>query len=129
MKTNTSHIEAFRFTKPTGDKVVDQWLSDKSLGMNGVFYVPSKLRLNGQQLQFKVIVSNEGGWDHVSVSLPHRTPTWEEMCFIKDLFFKDAEVAIQYHPAKAEYVNNHPHCLHLWRNQLQDAVMPPTDFV
>src|SRR5262245_54586743 len=26
-------------------------------------------------------------WDHVSVSLSHRCPTWDEMCWVKDLFF------------------------------------------
>ena len=54
-------------------------------------------------------------WEHVSVSLPHRTPTWEEMCFVKDLFFRDDEVVVQFHPRKKDYVNHHPYCLHLWR--------------
>jgi hypothetical protein len=54
-------------------------------------------------------------WEHVSVSLANRTPTWEEMCWVKDLFWSDDEVVVQYHPAKRDYVNCHPHCLHLWR--------------
>ena len=56
-------------------------------------------------------------WDHVSVSLKTRTPTWEEMCHIKSLFFADEEVVMQLHPAKSAYVNYHPFCLHLWRPQ------------
>ncbi|MGH7175944.1 MAG: DUF7694 domain-containing protein, partial [Tepidisphaeraceae bacterium] len=56
-----------------------------------------------------------GPWEHVSVSLQNRTPTWEEMIHIKDLFFRDDETVIQFHPAKKDYVNHHPHCLHLWR--------------
>lgn len=55
-----------------------------------------------------------GGWEHVSVSA-FRTPTWEEMCFVKALFWEDEEVVMQLHPRASEYVNNHPHCLHLWR--------------
>lgn len=43
------------------------------------------------------------------------TPSWNDMCFIKDLFFEEHETVVQYHPAKTEYINNHPHCLHLWR--------------
>ena len=37
------------------------------------------------------------------------------MCKIKELFFEDEEVVMQLHPKKSEYVNNHEHCLHLWR--------------
>lgn len=33
----------------------------------------------------------------------------------KDMFFKEDEIVVQYHPAKSEYVNNMPNCLHLWR--------------
>jgi hypothetical protein len=65
----------------------------------------------------KVIISNGGGWDHVSVSLENRCPTWKEMCAVKDLFFKDDEVAMQLHVAKADHINHHPFCLHLWRPQ------------
>jgi hypothetical protein len=36
---------------------------------------------------FKIIVGDDGGWDHVSVSLGKRTPTWDEMCWVKNLFF------------------------------------------
>lgn len=80
---------------------------------NGVFLVPSP----EGRFQVKVIVSCGGGWDHVSVSLSNRCPTWREMCAIKDLLFKDDEVAMQLHPAKEDYVNHHPFCLHIWRPQ------------
>lgn len=30
-----------------------------------------------------IIASWGGGWEHVSVSLARRCPTWEEMCIIK----------------------------------------------
>ncbi len=54
-------------------------------------------------------------WEHVSVSLKQRCPTWDEMCFVKDLFWADDEVVIQYHPAKSNYVNDFKTCLHLWK--------------
>ena len=73
----------------------------------------------------KVIFSNGGGWEHVSVSFNNRCPTWEEMCEIKDMFFRPDEVVVQYHPAKAEYINNHPYCLHLFRPMTQDMPTPP----
>jgi hypothetical protein len=57
------------------------------------------------------------GWDHVSVSLANRCPTWEEMDFIKRLFWSDDEVVMQLHINNGDKVNVHPHCLHLFRPQ------------
>lgn len=74
---------------------------------------------------FRVIVGNGDGWDHVSVSLHDRCPTWEEMCAIKELFFEDWEWVVQYHPAEADYVNNHPYVLHLWRPHDVEIPRPP----
>lgn len=59
--------------------------------------------------------SNEYGWEHVSVSFKERTPTWDEMCVVKDVFWTEDETCIQYHPARREYVNMVEHCLHIWR--------------
>ena len=48
---------------------------------------------------WNVIASWSGGWEHVSVSLPgqSRCPRWDEMCFIKDLFWAEDECVVQYH--------------------------------
>lgn len=74
-----------------------------------------------------VIWSFGGGWEHVSVSPYKRsyTPTWDEMCNLKDMFFHDDEVVVQYHPAKSEYVNQMTNCLHLWRPIEQEIPTPP----
>lgn len=63
-----------------------------------------------------VIWSTGGGWDHVSIC-PYKhsyTPSWDDMCKLKDMFFHDEEVVVQFHPSKSEYVNNMNNCLHLW---------------
>ncbi|MBQ1779302.1 MAG: hypothetical protein IIZ93_14200 [Acidaminococcaceae bacterium] len=75
------------------------------------------------------IYSNGGGWDHVSVSLISRCPTWGEMCDIKNFFFREDEVCVEYHPSKSNYVNIHKHCLHLWRPQDQELPVPPVSYV
>ncbi len=64
------------------------------------------------------------GWEHVSVRdyAGVRTPSWAEMCRVKDAFWFGTETVLQYHPARADYVNMHPHCLHLWRPI--DGAMP-----
>jgi hypothetical protein len=69
------------------------------------------------------------GWEHVSVSTRDRIPNWEEMSFVKELFWRDEEWVVQYHPARSHYVNFHPHCLHLWRPIEAELPTPPSIFV
>lgn len=79
--------------------------SDESYGNNGAFAIDDK----------HIIASDGEGWEHVSVSLSNRTPNWDEMVFIKNMFWDENDLVIQFHPPKSEYINNHPFCLHLWR--------------
>lgn len=66
-------------------------------------------------IALKVITSDYEGWEHVSVSLNERTPTWAEMDFVKDLFWDEEQCVMQLHVPKIEHVNLHNNCLHLWR--------------
>ena len=88
---------------------------------NGAFIF--RTPIDGKTL--RVIASNGDGWDHVSVSLTSRAPRWEEMEFIKRKFFHDYETAMQLHVPPSEHVNNHPHCLHLWRPHNSEIPRPP----
>jgi hypothetical protein len=96
------------------------------VGIDGGF---TQLCIPGSKGKAAVIFSWGEGWDHVSVSYSNRCPTWDEMCYIKNIFFKEDECVIQYHPPKSDYVNIHPYCLHLWRPQNQSIPMPPKEFV
>jgi len=91
----------------------------------------------------------EWQWEHVSVhayrdqkievvgllgrgskpGLKQRTPTWKEMAFVKDLCWDAEDVVIQFHPRKSEYINNHPHVLHLWRPTRAEIPTPPPELV
>ena len=71
--------------------------------------------VKGSQKGMTVVWSYGGGWEHVSMNGKNRTPTWYEMCRLKDMFFEEDECCVQYHPPKSEYVNNIPHCLHIWK--------------
>ena len=64
-------------------------------------------------------------WEHVSVSLRNRCPNWEEMCYIKSLFWDDEETVMQLHPPKSKWINNHPYCLHLWKPTKEAIPLPP----
>lgn len=69
------------------------------------------------------------GWEHVSVSTRRRIPNWIEMSFVKSLFWPDDEWVVQFHPPTSEHVNNHPHCLHLWRSTRHPQPTPPSILV
>lgn len=53
-------------------------------------------------------------WRHVSVSAADRLPTWDEMVAVKEIFIGTQETALQLFPPRKEWVNEHPHVLHLW---------------
>lgn len=82
--------------------------------------------LNAKRRDARFVCSWGGGWDHVSVSFRDRCPVWKEMCEVKDIFFGEDEVCVQYHPKKEEYINNHPYCLHIFRPQNEKLPTPPS---
>ncbi len=88
-------------------------------GMTGDILCP----LMNRQMHF--IASWSEDWEHVSVSTPKQTPSWEAMCFVKDLFWGPEEVVMQLHPRQSEYVNRHKFCLHLWKPLGQTIPTPP----
>jgi len=91
----------------------------------GAFIVPS----NVNKEPLRVIAAVGGGWDHVSVSLENRCPIWMEMEWIKRLFFKDDETAMQLHVPPADHISCHPYCLHLWRPHRSKIPRPPAIMV
>lgn len=92
-------------------------------GMGGHYYD----KYNNKNLNF--IFSYQLGWEHLSVSMPNKTPSWEQMCMMKDIFWGEDEVCVEYHPRKEEYVNNHPHCLHIWKPRDVEMPTPPSILV
>lgn len=107
---------------------------------DGVFNIPH-YRIKGYV--FKIIFSSNMGWEHLSVTLTtivtqqskkilkpvDRCATWEEMCFLKDLFWEVTECVVQFHPPMAEHISNHPYCLHLWRSTEKEFPAPDSIMV
>ena len=117
MKEHNTYIEKYRQKK----KELQLYGHSGGDG-NGLLFIPAN-----DGVTLCVIASNGAGWDHVSVTRHDGvTPTWDDMCKIKRLFFTDAETVVQYHPPESEYVNNHAGCLHLWRKQGYDFPLPPS---
>lgn len=95
-------------------------------GTCGVFDLPSP----ATAVTLMCIASSGGGWDHVSVSLPNRTPNWREMELVKRTFFRDDETAMQLHVPPKEHISVHQNCLHIWRpNDGREIPLPPPEFV
>lgn len=101
------------------------YCSTDEFGFNGLF----RFTLDGRFI--RCLASNGAGWEHVSISIEgdKRCPTWNIMCRVKDLFWEPDAVVVQYHPAKQNYVNFHPGCLHLWRPTIEALPCPPSYLV
>lgn len=87
------------------------------------------LTVNRTDMSF--VASWGGGWDHVSVApiKRHIVPDWHTMCKVKQIFFKPDEAVIQIHPSEDQYVDNLSNCLHLWRANDREMVLPPSFMV
>ena len=113
-----TYMEGFMPIPPDMRQKKEKW---------GVFMIPLG------ELETAIVIADNGvsspEWEHVSVSLPTRCPTWDEMCKIKEIFFSDDETVVQYHPRKQDYVNIHRFCLHLWRLKNGTFPVPPKELV
>jgi hypothetical protein len=102
------------------DQYRDRAFERKHYGQNGgategVFRLRLRRRDGHKGAMLAVIASCGEGWEHVSVSTSTRCPTWDEMEYVKRLFFEDDETVVQYHVPVSEHINLHPFVLHLWR--------------
>jgi hypothetical protein len=129
MKKDLSHLDKYREPHPITSHVL---LGDT----RGCFKIPHyNYKERDRNRTHFVVISSDGedvGWDHVSAhvrfvdAVPRmRTPTWDEMCWIKDQFFNDDETVVQFHPKRSEHVNVHQHVLHLWKKVGAEHELPP----
>jgi len=61
-------------------------------------------------------------WEHVSVHVDGRCPTYEEMEEVRNWFWLENELVVQFSVPRSEHINVHPHTLHLWR--MVEGIMP-----
>lgn len=109
-------------------RVRGPFYSDETFGNNGMFNLPHQ---EHPKQRYIVIASDGKGWEHVSVHVgksdgSERTPTWDEMCYIKSVFWDEEDCVVQYHPRRSEYITAHSHTLHLWRPTGQVLPEPPS---
>lgn len=113
---NLHEPEVDRYRDVAGGNRLWGWAGDETCG---AFRVPIGSH------EFTVVASSGMGWDHVSVSLKNRCPSWGEMESIKRLFFRPDEIAMQLHVATSDHISFHPNCLHIWRPQNAEIPLPP----
>ena len=113
-RTPWLHLERYRLPPPHGGDY--GWDA-------GTFLIPHP----ATAVTLRIIASGDDGdgWEHVSVSLPNRTPNWREMEFVCRLFWTADETVMQLHPPRSEWINNHPFCLHLWKPTKLPIPRPP----
>jgi hypothetical protein len=99
------------FRVPEKHRIRTGPLASDELNVNNGFFVFKK-----DGVEYRCMVSDGLDWEHVSISLnKQRSPDWEEMCMIKNIFWEESDCVVQYHPSKSDYVSFHEFCLHLWR--------------
>lgn len=103
-------LNQHRVTVPS-PRIMSKYISSDADGFNGMF----RFMLDSKFI--RCVASDGEDWQHVSVSIENETkpPNWAIMCKVKELFWEPEDVAVQFHPARSQYVNFHPGCLHIWR--------------
>lgn len=96
-----------------------------SLGFEAV-----DVHLRGGKVFLCLFGDDEEGWEHVSVSpkgskyeRDQPTPTWDEMCQVKRIFWNDNELVVQIHPEENQYlhgIGGDTNILHLWKPKDSD---------
>ena len=118
MLKNGKHLNRFRKDHP----LLGKSPKDSLYGYFVVKFAGAELRI--------ISSGNKGDdprntWEHVSVSLVDRCPTWDEMCHVKGLFWEPCETVLQFHPTALVYVNFFTYCLHLWKKTGVNHELPP----
>lgn len=106
------HLELYRLAHPFGG------MGDRQNG--ALVHGPKGLT---------ILFSSGEGWEHVSVSRRSKTPSYEDMVWVKQQFWSDDECVMQLHVPEKDHVNCHPNCLHLWRPINESIPRPPSIMV
>jgi hypothetical protein len=114
-----------------GRRRTGDWATTDADGLMGMFQITvGGIVINIVSSGPKVTESGRGEWEHVSVSVAgfHRLPTWDEMCYVKHLFWRRDETVVQFHPREQDYQNT-AEVLHLWKPAWREIELPPAIMV
>lgn len=100
-------------------------VGDNTKSNDGFFTFPQEGKKAGHYFLVRSTVT-PGGWRFVGVYvIPHegRSPTWEEMNYIKRQFWEPDDIVAMYHPGQHTYIADNKYWLHLWDHPRM--TMPP----
>lgn len=116
-----THISSSRPTTLLGHPLPEDWLCQERDNQRGLY----THQLGNLSVIESVRVEQDGRrWLHVSIARRESLPTWTDMHLVKHVWIGDERTAIQVFPPASEYVNFHPHCLHLFYCLERKPVLP-----
>lgn len=101
------------------------WATTAAAGNNGAFVIPYPF-VSSPTLT--VVASDKSGWEYVSIkrTSSDRTPTMQEIEFVKNAFWGRDDVVMQlYPPAPAPEDRSWPAVVYLWRPKRKKIPLPP----
>ena len=70
-----------------------------------------------------VMVGQENGLWHLSISNPDHYPEWDTIKFVRYSFCPEDITMAMLLPPKSEYVNLHSNCFHLWQLREESKIV------
>jgi hypothetical protein len=108
-------------------RVKDGVWGTKEGDSKGLFFVPL---WNRPSTILRILCAPmDGEWQHVSVSLPNRCPTYTEMDMVIEMFWGKDVTVVQFHVKESQKINNCSTCLHLWKKRDEEYELPPSILV
>jgi hypothetical protein len=105
---------------PTADSMAPMVLLPGWRKLNGpVMPDGQKAKAWQHKNKLTVIMSVEdrrpgGIWWHISIAHPLGLPSWEQLVEVKEAFMGKEVKAMHLLPPRSQWMNVHPHCMHLW---------------
>lgn len=114
---DVEHLEKFRV-------VNGPMASTPEAGNNGMFLIPHQKYAKDR---FQVTCSDGMGWEVVSFTYykKNKTPTWDDSCYIKDLFWEEEEAVMQLHRPASLRVSERKFVIALMRPIEVEIPQPP----
>lgn len=91
----------------------DGWLPSKGARLPGGLQFPDGTCFQKGAL-LAIVTEDETGRFHLSVSLTHRLPTYDELKDARYALVPHDKWMVQVFPPPSEFINIHPYVLHLW---------------
>ena len=75
----------------------------------------------------RVMLTTALGWEHVSVSRSIAPPSWDDMLWVRRLFWRPEEWVMQLYPPDGQYIGLAANAVHLWRPTMLAIPTPPLE--